>query len=48
LWTPDDPLKMGRKGVDEIQEHRRSVFQAGSVLVVYESMVGWAGATNIH
>jgi hypothetical protein len=48
LCSPDDPLKMVRKWLDEIQEHRRSVFEAGSVLVVSESMVGWAGATNIH
>jgi hypothetical protein len=46
--STDDPLKMVRKWVDEIQVHWRTVYEPGSLLVVDESMIGWTGATNIH
>jgi len=44
----DDPLKLVRRFVDELQAHWQEVYVPGSLLVADETMVGWKGATNIH
>jgi hypothetical protein len=44
----DDPLKPLRKWVDQLQEHWHTVFTAGAILVVDESMIRWKGAINVH
>jgi len=44
----DDPLRLVRRFIDEVQQAWQEVFVPGAVMVVDETMVGWAGATNIH
>jgi hypothetical protein len=44
----DDPVKPMRPFMGQVQTHWQDIYNAGSIVMVDETMVGWTAESNVH